>query len=145
MTMSDTYQVIGECAHATVDTPHGRAKILLYKGALVPAEAPELEHLLSTGLVAKVSDEETGGVNADGVTVTEAEQKAQGPEADAAAKLAADREAAQAKLPPDGSMPDGRASQAVWVEYHVAQGGNYEELSKQDKPTLVELAKSRQG
>lgn len=147
MTMTATYQVVGECAHATIDTPHGRAKVLLYKGALVPAEAPELKHLLSTGLVEQVGDDETGGVNADGITVVEAERKAESenPEADAAAKLAADREAARAKLPADGSMPDGRASQAVWVEYHVAQGGDYEELSRQDKPTLVELAKSRQS
>lgn len=145
--MAATFQVVGECAHATIDTAHGRTKVLLYKGAMVPGDAPELGHLLSTGLVAQVGEGETGGVNADGLTLIEVEEQANTPtpEDEAAAKLAAEREAARAKLPPDGSMPHANAGQPVWVEYHVVQGGDYDDLSKQDKPTLVELAKSRQS
>jgi hypothetical protein len=164
--MSDSvYQVVGECAYVTTDTAVGRAKVLLYKGALVSAAAPELKHLLSTGLVAKVGGDETGGVNAEGQPAEPVTaQKADSPPvksdevksdsepntADANAKAAADevaakREAARAKLPEGGAMPHHAAGQSVWVEWHVNQGGLYDDLKDQDKPALVELAKSRQS
>lgn len=79
------YQIVGECAYVTEHTALGQTRILRYKGALVAADCPDLKHLLSTGLVAKVGGEETGGVNADGVTQAEAEGKVDTPAASAAA------------------------------------------------------------
>lgn len=163
------YQVVGECAHATVNNPlHGRIRQLLLKGAIVPADAPELKHLLSIGLVAKVDDDETGGLNADGVpagalttqvpsgvTTTPVEVESPDPEATeppseadvaqakADADLAQARAAARAKLPEDGSAPHANAGQPVWVEYLAARGYDYDELAKQDKPDLVALAKQQ--
>lgn len=172
MSNDSTYQIVGECAYVSNDTPSGRTRILMYKGALVPGNAPELQHLLSTGLVVKVGGEETGGVNADGLTTAEAEQvDGDAPRRDADGVLTpsaasadpvpalspsrtttgdsdstdARRAAARAKLPADGSAPDGRASKDVWVEYHVAQGGSYDDLVKQDKAELVKLAQQRQS
>lgn len=52
--MTDLYQVIAECAHVTVDTPHGRVKTLVLKDAVVPGDAPEIKHLLDSGMIAKV-------------------------------------------------------------------------------------------
>lgn len=176
------YQVVGECAHVTADTAMGPARVLLYKGALVPADAKELKHLLSAGLVAQVGGDETGGVNADGLTVAEAEGKVDTPaakaakEADAdpaptpaevqtaavaagtpnadepsaeekaAAEVAERRKAARERLAAlGGKAPDGRASQDVLVEYLVAQGGNYDDLSRAEKPDLVDMVKARQS
>jgi hypothetical protein len=65
--MAAQYQVVAECAHVTLDGPSGRFVTLLLKGALVPADAPELERLVRDGFVAKVGGDETGGVDASGV------------------------------------------------------------------------------
>ena len=160
------YQVVAECAHATVTTPFGRSVMLLMKGAFVPADAPQLQHLLDNGFVAKVGDGETGGVDAAGipaaaydadvpagVTTTpvekSAEQKRAEVEANEKAKadveLAEKRAAAKAKLPADGSVPDGRASKDVFVEYLAARGYGYgyDELARQDKDELVKLTKQQ--
>jgi hypothetical protein len=58
------------------------------------------------------------------------------PEPTGEAKLATEREAARAKLPADNAAPDGRASKAVWVEYGVAQGRDYEALNALSKDEL---------
>ncbi|MFG1846765.1 hypothetical protein [Micromonospora carbonacea] len=164
--MSDTtYQIVGECAYVSTDTPSGRTRVLMYKGALVPGNAPELKHLLDSGLVVKVGGGETGGVNADGLTATEADDldgdaprrdsdgvltstysSGEQPTGDQSGADSTDtkRAAAQAKLPKDGSAPHPNAGQPVWVEWHVAQGGNYDDLAKQDKADLVKLAQQRQ-
>ncbi|WP_433460701.1 hypothetical protein [Micromonospora sp. CA-248212] len=60
-------------------------------------------------------------------------------------EVATRRAAAREKLPTDGSMPKTQNGHDVWVEYHVAQGGNYDDLVKQDKDELIKLAKSRQS
>lgn len=158
--MSDTYQVVAECAHVTVNGPSGRFVNLLLKGALVPADAPELKRLLELGYVAKVGGEETGGVDASGIPAgaydaevpaaitstpvakTE-EQKAAADKAKADAEVAEKRAAAKAKLPEGGAMPDGRAGQPVWVEYLVAKGSNYDDVKDVDKAELIELAKQQ--
>ena len=157
--MSETrYQVVAECAHATVHTMFGRTVTLLEKGALVPADTPNLKHLLDIGAVAEVGDEATGGVDADGVpsgaydvTVPEGitstpvpedeERRAEAEKAKADADLAAKRADAQSKLPADGSLPDGRAGKDVWVEYLVANGYDYDTVSGADKAELVDLGK----
>lgn len=60
-------------------------------------------------------------------------------------EVAQKRAAARAKLPADGSAPKASNGQDVWVEYHVAQGGDYADLAKQDRDELIKLAKSRQS
>lgn len=164
------YQIVAECAHVTVNDPlHGRTLQLLGKGALVPADAPELQRLLSIGYVAAVGDEETGGLNADGVPagalqvevppgVTSTPVEVSEEQRQSAEKALADAEqaktdaaveerraAARAKLPEGGAMPDGRAGKDVWVEWLVANGSRYEDVATADKADLIELARSRQS
>lgn len=162
--MSDRYQVVAECAHVTVNGPTGRAINLLLKGALVPGDAPEVPRLLDLGYIAKVGQAEAGGVDAAGVpagaytvevpaniTTTPVEKTAeqQRAEQEAAEKVKADTEladkraAAKAKLPEGGAAPDGRAAQAVWVEYLVSKGSRYEDVQAVDKDELVKLAKQQ--
>jgi hypothetical protein len=57
------------------------------------------------------------------------------------AELAEKRATAKAKLPEDGSAPDGRASKDVLVEYLAGKGYSYDELVKQDPAELKALAK----
>jgi hypothetical protein len=66
--MSETRmaQVTSECAYVTVDTHVGRARQLLMKGAVFPADAPEARHLLDSGMAVLVGGDVTGGVDADG-------------------------------------------------------------------------------
>ncbi|MFB6392626.1 hypothetical protein [Polymorphospora lycopeni] len=159
-----TYQVVGECAYVTVAGATGAMRTLVMKGAIVPESAPELRHLLASGLVAR-ADGETGGVNADGVpaalvddgkkpgkaTAEQSKQSQSGAakaeeQAKADAEQAERRKAAQEKLADlGGKAPDGRASHDVLVEYLVSQGGSYDDLVKSDKAALVELVKSRQS
>lgn len=80
-----TYQVVGECALATVESMYGRTKQLLYKGALFPADAPELQHNLDAGLVEQVGSAAEAGLNADG-EVGEAQPKDDTVTADASAE-----------------------------------------------------------
>jgi hypothetical protein len=49
---------------------------------------------------------------------------------------------AKAKLPADGSAPDGRAGKDVWVEYAVSKGMDRDEAEKADKADLVAALKS---
>ena len=163
--MGIIYQVIAECAHATISTPYGRVVQLMYKGALIPADAPELPRLLGMGFVAKLGNDEntTGGVDATGTpsgaytirvpasvtstpvtVVTDATGKGTGNVAGAAdTESDGARAAAKAKLPTDGSAPHPNAGQPVWVEYHVARGSRYEDVVNADKAELVDLAKQQ--
>lgn len=156
----DVFQVVAECAHVTVSGPTGRAQTLLLKGALVPADAPELGRLLREGYVAKVGGDATGGLDATGtpsgayttevpasITTTPVEQtdeqKAAAVKAKAAAELEQTRAAARAKLPEDGAAPDGRAAREVRIEWLAKQGHNYDELAKQDDAALKDLVRQR--
>lgn len=160
--MGAQYQVVAECAHVTLTGPTGKALNLLLKGALVPADAPELPRLLELGYVAKVGADETGGVDASGIpagaydaevpaavtsTPVEQAEEQRKANAQAAEKAEADAEvdekraAARAKLPEDGSEPDGRAGEAVWVEYLAANGYDYDAVKDADKAELRQLAK----
>lgn len=147
--MSDMFQIVGECAYATVDTYAGRSKTLLLKGALIPADTPELEHLVESGLAAKVDANTGAGLNAEGgLGPAEADSTAHGsvvssvpPDPD---RQAADRErseadarwaAAEAKLPA-GQKPDGRSSDDVWRVYAVRQGMDRAEVEKASKADL---------
>jgi hypothetical protein len=157
--MPAVYQVVAECAHVTVSSPSGRVQTLLLKGALVPADAPELGRLLSIGYVANTSPDETGGVDANGVpaaaytadvpapvTSTPVEVEG-GTVADGSGgsvvdpEVAERRAAARSKLPSDGSAPDGRAAKDVLVEWLTDKGYSYDELAKHEKSELVDLVK----
>ncbi len=153
------YQVTAEAVLATVDTQFGRMKTLLYKGAMLPASTPELRHLLDSNMVAEVGDDAGVGLNAEG-GLGPAESPADGPDsvvsprARTAEELEADRVAAaeageverkradaKAKLPADGSAPDGRSSDAVLVEYLVGRGYDRTEVEKASSPELRKLTK----
>lgn len=152
----DVYQVVAECAHVTMNSLYGRQQQLVLKGALVPADAPELPRLLAIGYVAKTSSADTGGLDADGVpaaaydadvpsgvtstpVAAAAEREAQTEQVHADQELAEKRATAAAKLPADGSAPAKNAAAAVWVEYLAGKGYSYDELIKQDKSDLLEL------
>jgi len=137
------YQVTADCVYATVDTVTGKAKTLLYRGAFVSPDAPELRHLLDSKMVAKVGDDAGFGLNAEG-GLGEATTPATGPTSVVSPSplTAEDQETerkraeARAKLPTDGSTPDGRASNEVWVEYAVSQGVDRTEAEKASKDDL---------
>ncbi|WP_250029790.1 hypothetical protein [Paractinoplanes maris] len=162
--MSDRYQVIAECAYVKTSDMAGVSWRLYEKGAVFSGDTPNLQHLLDNGYAAKVGGEATGGVDAagipsgayevevpEGVTstpVAKTEEQLQAErEAEAnfraAADLAEKRAAAKAKLPANNEEPDGRASQAVWVEYLVARGSNYDDVKDADKAELQKLAKQQ--
>lgn len=132
-----TYQVVAEAAHVTTA---GGLK-LLYKGAIVPddCDPKRVKHLLDTGLIkeiGKAADAElapNAAVVPDEFATTGGEQPAV---ESGQAELDRRREAARAKLPSDGSAPDGRASHEVWVEYAVARGLSREEAEKASKDDL---------
>lgn len=149
------YQVVGACAHVRTMTPSGPMTRLLDKGALLPSGVPadRIRHLLSVGLIKAVGSAgpELPGAAVPGGVADERVPSAEGsvdPGSQGQSGSPDDdpeRAAARAKLPADGALPHHAAGQPVWVEWHVAQGGNYDDLKNQDKATLVELAKSRQS
>lgn len=141
------YQVVAECAYVKIADAAGVSWRLLEKGALIFGDdTPNLDHLIQNGYVVKVGDDATGGVDANGapsgVTPTPDEQDA-ADRAKADADLEEKRAAAKAKLPADGSAPDGRLGQPVWVEYLVSKGSNYDDVKDVDKDQLVALAKQQ--
>jgi hypothetical protein len=66
-----------------------------------------------------------------------------GPATPTAGSTEAQREAARAKLPEDGSAPDLRSGKDVLVEYLASRGYAYDELVAQDRAALVDLVKSQ--
>ncbi len=161
----DRYQVLSEGVFAQTRDSQGLTWRLFEKGAIIPGGTENLKHLLECGYVVKVGDEATGGVDAAGVpsgaydvrvpegvtsTPVERTEEQRKADAEAAEKAAADaeleskREAARAKLPEDGSAPDGRAAQSVWVEYMVkTQDASYEDVKDATKADLIDLAKQQ--
>lgn len=151
--MSTQYQVVGHCAHVKTRDDAGQwATVLLPRGALLPADVPQdrIDHLLSVKLIAAVGEAgpELPGAAVPAVSAqpspTVGGEPATSDEAPAVSTPYddPDRVAARAKLPADGSMPDGRNAQAVWVEWLVTKGYDYDALKGQEKPDLVELAKN---
>lgn len=167
------YVVVGHCVTVDTFTDAGYQRIMFYRGQTLPEDvrAEQIRHNLDVNLIAEVSGSEQAGVDSAGAAVagderagefdgdpgerfdaansTTPEQGAQGTPEDTTRRSEADatearRAAARAKLPADGSPPKASNGQDVWVEYHVAQGGNYDDLVKQDKPELIRLAEQRQ-
>ncbi len=113
----ETYQIVGDCAHVTVDSPTGPMVELRHKGALVSATDPRLPHLLDAGLVVQVGGDVTGGLDASGRTEFEAAQ------ADPTPKRSYQRaDTTPVAAGGDVKLPDGRAGKQAWVDYGVAQG-----------------------
>lgn len=134
------YKVVGQCAHVTTMTESGRRKIMLFKGNPLPADTPEKEirHLLSVKLIAQ-----TGGgvVQAEPSRVSETDDSGGQPPAgqDSVPVDDPERVKAREKLPADGSQPDKRAGEAVWVEYAVAKGYSYDAARQAGKQELIGL------
>jgi hypothetical protein len=151
MSGKDQYQVVGHCALGDTATDLGVSRVMLYRGAMLPGDvkAAQIAHLLDVNLIAKVPSAATGGVDATGAAVhgegKQAVQTATGgaPGSTEDTEAAGKRAAAKAKLPTDGSAPDGRAGQDVWVEHAVVKGYSYDEASKLTKADLVELLKDK--
>lgn len=145
--MTDMYQVTAEAVFATVDTVVGKTRIIVYKGGLLAADAPEIEHLVASNMVQRVTVGDAAvstGLNADGGLgeATPPEEPPAPPIHTPADMAAVDAETerrraeARAKLPVDGSAPDGRAGEEVWVEYAVTQGLDRDEATKAGKAEL---------
>jgi hypothetical protein len=102
-----------------------------------------------TGTVPENETPDIGTINDGGLAKLEERQKADedakaaAAQSKAAAELAEKRAAAKAKLPADKSAPDGRAAQAVWVEYLVSRGSRYEDVKDVEKDELQKLAKQQ--
>jgi hypothetical protein len=171
--MSDKrYVVTGHLAAFDTMTSDGPKRITFYRGQPVPEDATDaaIAHNLSVNLIAEVPGSEPVGVDAAGAAVTGDDRagdeggqpgepfatantvtEEQATERNifagqqAGADLDAKRAAARAKLPADGSEPDGRASQAVWVEYLVASGSRYEDVKDAPKQELQKLAEQRRS
>ncbi len=159
------YQVVGECAHVVVTDISGMSAMnLLYKGAPIPegAEPKRLKHLIDSGLVAEegtvplapnaaVEQDPAVGIptgveadKADGVhpaAPTEEQLAAQREQAAANTEAEQKQAAARAKLAEIGGTPDGRSSEAVWVEFAVQQGTDRAEAEKAGKTALMDLYK----
>lgn len=143
------YQVVGEAAHVTIDDPmYGRVRKFLPKHSLVPGNAPEVPHLLSVGLIAPVGvveppqpAEPVAEPSADSQNPPVGESQSPTGAAGVDAEAEKARAEARSKLPDDGSLPDGRAGHAVWVEAAVARGYAYEAAVKEDKKGLMDLLK----
>ncbi len=131
------YQVVAEAAHVTTE---GGLR-LIYKGSFVPDDcAPErVKHLLDAGLIKEVGKAADAELAPNAAVVPEEFATTGGdrvePES-GAAETDRKREAAKAKLPADGSAPDGRASHEVWVEYAVSKGLDRSEAEKASKEDL---------
>lgn len=150
--MADKKMLQGRAA-LTLVIPTGGVGRYVYSGALVdPDEVGELEaeRLVDEQYLRWVTVGEDGTVRPD-----DAEGDAPAESAGAPAKagnphdgtlsdepeVLARREAAKAKLPQDGSAPDGRASKDVWVEYAVTKGYSRSEVEKSDRDDIKALFK----
>jgi hypothetical protein len=107
-----------------------------------PAEEPQVTGDTSEEVAAVVHEEASVARAAEAPRPASDEREAEAKSADGGA---AKRAAAKAKLPADGSAPDGRAGQPVWAEYLVARGSRYADVKDADKDELIKLAKQQQS
>lgn len=152
LTMANkTFQVQSACVLVPIVTTEGSFLQTLYAGSVFEADATDrrIVHNADSGYILELGAKATPGVDGAGVPVVN-DKRADGTDAGAPVALndpgvvneqAQARAAAAAKLPEDGSAPDGRASQPVWVEFLARKGYDFSELQKQDKAELIKLAK----
>lgn len=135
------YRVIGHCALFTADTAQGPMRVMVYRGKPVPdgATDEEIRHNLSVGLIAPLGEAEPlpelPSPAADATSPTD------GSGGDSVPADDPERVKAREKLPEDGSAPHVNAGEAVWVEYAVTRGYDYEAAKAAGKAELVKLLK----
>ncbi len=144
-----SYQVTGQCAHVTVEGfGGGLQKQLLYRGSFIPdtATEDEIKHLLSINAISPVDPDfgtheppRTVDPNAPPSETRRSADPTAPPPVDP--EVQRKRDEAKAKLPADGSAPDGRASDAVHVEYLVGKGFSRDEVEKASGKDLRDLTK----
>jgi len=146
------YQVLSACVIVPVVTNDGTEMIqTVYSPGSFEADPqhPRIVHNVDSGYIAEIGEKAATGTDAAGAVMLD-DKRVDGADPGAPVVLndpgvvneqQQARSAAAAKLPEDGSAPDGRASQAVWVEYLARQGYNYDDLAGQDKAELQKLAK----
>lgn len=108
--------------------------------------------VVTTGDTGTVPDSEVpdlGTFNSGGQIKLEEQQeaaekaKADADRAKADSELEEKRAAARQKLSEMGGTPDGRSSQAVWVEFMVGEGSAYDDVKDATKAELVALHEQR--
>jgi hypothetical protein len=153
--MNKRYQVVSQAVLVTTDTISGPMLTTVYRGGVVvgdPDTDQRLRHNVESGYLAEIPSDATGGVDAVGDAVATGKDGTPvdgGKPADQAGKAfdaeaQTRREDAAAKLPADGSAPDGRASEAVWVEYAVSKGVNRADAEKAGKDELRRMLAAQQ-
>jgi hypothetical protein len=158
--MGKQYQVVGAAALVTQQTVNGPMKSLLYAGHVLGPGYTEAEiaHNVAGGLIREIGGDDdliaaiefganhprsqvltaehpvadTGETVETGETVVDDSQPI-------ANETDADRAAAKAKLPTDGSAPKANAAQAVWVEYAVAKGYGFDASKGATRDELIKL------
>jgi hypothetical protein len=136
------YQVLRSGVVVTVAGAFGPEKQGFDERAILPPGVPEREirHLLSVKLIRQV-----GGPPQSTPDMEEPAEESVGTAAQATdPEVEAARAQARAKLPADGSAPDGRAAQTVWVEHAVAKGYAYDAVKGLGKDELRDLLADKQ-
>lgn len=131
------YQVLSAAVVVPVATADGTVLQTLYRGSVLEADPTDLKvkHNADAGYITEIGEKAVAGVDNSGTPLVDdkptvgdgnpgdpAALNDPGVVNDEAHQVSARRQAAAAKLPADGSAPDGRASEDVWREYAVAKG-----------------------
>lgn len=147
------YQVLTACVIVpTVNTDGAEYLTTLYAPAVFESDPDHarIQHNVEYGYIQELGAKSTSGVDASGAVMTD-NKRVDGEYAGAPVvqndpgvvnEEAQTRAKAAAKLPEDGSAPDGRASEAVMVEWLARRGYSYDELKNQDKASLKNLISS---
>jgi hypothetical protein len=153
MADSKRYQVISACAIVPVLTADGEQLHTLFNPAVFEADPDHyrIVHNVASGYIAEIGAKSQPGVDGAGVAVVDG-KRTDGADFGTPVTLndpgrvnevEQARSVAAAKLPEDGSAPDGRAGKDVWVEYLVRRGYDRGEVEKQEKPELQKLARQQ--
>lgn len=148
-----TYQVQSACVIVPIVSNGDTYLQTIYAGGVFEADPDNdrIIHNAESGYILELGAKATPGVDGAGVPVVD-NKRADGSETGSPVELndpgtvnevQQARSAAAAKLPEDGSAPDGRAAQAVWVEYLVRQGYSYDAVKGEDRAELQKLAKQQ--
>ncbi len=153
---------------------NGQAGGYLYRGGILEAsqvDAKDTDRLVAEGFLEwvvrdgeqfRLAEDTTTGSKGDAVTVGDngfppqsetdhgtTNSGAQTAATESAAKVDDEveqkRAAARQKLTEIGGEPDGRSSQAVWVEYLVGRGSRYEDVKDATKADLMKLAEQQKS
>lgn len=141
MAETNRYRVVSACVVVPVISAAGPIMHTLYTGHVFDADPQHyrIRHNVDSGYIEEIG---AGTAAADG---EDGPPSAPDPavEPGVAAEVEEKRAAARAKLPADGSVPDGRLGQDVWVEYAVLKGMDRTEAEKAVKSDLVNALKAQ--